>query len=90
MQLSSDNADSRQLLRDSMNELRQTLNNSGIATGSLDVGTGDSTNQQYQSGNANQGANGSTGDEMDDAEFFARLATVTSQTASDGSLDVRV
>ena len=91
MQLNADNPDARQLLRDSMNDLRSELQSSGLSAGSLDVGTGDSQGQlQENRTNSSSSINATDGDEMGDAEFFARLANALPTTPSDGSLDVRV
>jgi flagellar hook-length control protein FliK len=90
MQMNADNPNARQLLRDSMNELRNSLNESGLNAGSLDVGSQDAGQQQQQF--ENNGRNwASEGDvELTDEQFFAGLAAATvNKPVGDGPLDIR-
>lgn len=92
MQLSADNASSRQMLKDSINQLRASLESSGLSTGSLDVGAGNG-GQQQQSGFGPGGAarlpEGWT--EADNDNFFNRIANVvTEPSVTDGRLDARL
>jgi len=92
MQMSSDNAASRQMLRDSMNELRSSLQSSGLDTGSLDVGAGKSEQQHSNNSNSAGRSPDAQWTAAESDNFFSRLASVAPvQTGNDGGpLDVRV
>lgn len=90
MQMQADNPNARQMLRDSMNDLRNELNGSGLNAGTLDVGSQDAGKQSQQSTQNNAAISSSDGDmTLDDEEFFARLATAPSarNASADGRLD---
>ena len=92
MQMNADNPQSRQLLRESLNDLRNSLNESGLNAGSLDVGSQDAGQQFQQSSQSNKAGRFHNGSdvELSDEEFFARLATsATSAPVGDGPLDIR-
>jgi flagellar hook-length control protein FliK len=92
MQMNADNPNARQMLRDSMNELRTELNQSGLNAGSLDVGSQDAGQQSQQSAQSSRGRSWDSQDdiELTDEEFFARLATTSgSVRVGDGPLDIR-
>ncbi len=96
MQMSADNPNSRQMLRDSMNDLRQSLSDAGLNAGSLDVG---SQSSRDQTNNAHSGQNGQILSTSADAEaeeqLLARLSAAIdpvtqNKLATDGPLDVHV
>lgn len=91
MQMNADNPQSRQMLKDSMNELRQSLTDSGLNAGSLDVSSQDAGHQSQQSANSGSNRSRDSGDvEISEDEFFARLATTAgSAPIGDGPLDIR-
>lgn len=93
MQLNSDSSAARQMLRESMNELRASLHSSGLDTGSLDVGAQDRHGNAGERTAAQASRAAYEGDLIDDDNFFTRLAaTAAASTAAntDGPLDVRV
>jgi hypothetical protein len=92
MQMSADNPDARQMLQDSLDDLRQQFAESGLQAGSFDVSTGDHSSQQNFPTPSGEVPRNSAEYTMDDETFFARLGAVVPQDATtpDGALDVRV
>lgn len=90
MQMNADNQQARQLLRDSMNELRNELNDSGFNAGSLDVDSQDPGQQSRESASSRGHVTDGDDIELTDEEFFARLAATpaASTKSEDGSLNV--
>lgn len=91
MQLTSDNAAARQLLKDAIDDLRQSLQSAGLETGSLDVNAG-STGNRDNNATASSGNGRVPADYvMEEATFFSRLGATSISTPSvDGALDVRI
>ncbi len=90
MQLSADSNASRQMLRESMNELRASLTSAGLDAGSLDVSSQD---PRQHTNDTQSGQNSHVFNDAADADednFFSRLATVVNPPATDGQLDAYV
>lgn len=92
MSMNTDSSAARQILRDSMNDLRQSLTDSGLNAGSLDVGsqnTGRGNGQDNQQG-ANNSTWGTPADENDTFVRFNAAVPANVTAVNDGPLDVRL
>ncbi len=89
LQLAADNSGSRDLLRQSLNDLRSELEGAGIAAGSLDVaaeGRTDHSAEQNSTTDFSEIADDSEGE----ASLLAALSSALPESLSEGSLDVHV
>lgn len=92
MQMQADNPNARQMLKESMNDLRQQMESQGIQAGSLDVSTGDQRGGNRENSSPNPRNTGGDAEyTMEDNTFFSRLAATITQlpVSPTGGVDVR-